>query len=122
MLLFYSCPELAPDMERAFRALKQYGDAQRLCQLAPTSLVFGFWDSRGKSGEKHPRLVRSVIRAWNVQPLHTAAQFNSVWKALDEDQREQLEKESKAKKMKLSEMGFADAPATIPKNQSSPVY
>lgn len=115
----YSCPELAPEMEGAFRALKQHGDAQRLCQLAPTSLVFGFWDSRGESGEKHPRLVRSIIRAWNVQPLHTAAQFNSIWKALDEDQREQLDKESKAKKRKLSEKGFADAPATFRKTRAS---
>ncbi len=115
----YSCPELAPEMARAFRALRQHGDAQRLCQLAPTSLVFGFWDSRGESGEKHPRLVRSIIRAWNVQPLHTAAQFNSVWKVLDEDQREQLDKESKAKKIKLSEKGFADAPATFRKTRIS---
>ncbi len=109
----YSCPRLVPNVERAFRALRQYGDAQLLCQLAPTSLVFGFWDSRGASGEKHPRLVRSIIRAWNVQPLHAAAQFNSIWKALDHDQRGDLEKESKVKKTKLSEKGFADAPATF---------
>ena len=113
----YSCPKLAPAMEKAFRALNQRGDAQPLCQLAPTSLVFGFWDSRGESSEKHPRLVRSIIRAWNVQPLHAAAQFNSVWKALDEDQQDQLKKEAKTKKTKLSEKGFADAPATFRKTK-----
>ena len=113
----YSCPELAPPIEKAFRALKQNGDAQRLCRLAPTSLVFGFWDSRGESGEKHPRLVRSIIRAWDVQSIHAAAQFNSVWKALDEDQQNKLETEAKAKKTKLSEKGFADAPATFRKTK-----
>ena len=115
----YSCPELAPPIEKAFRALKQHGDAQRLCQLAPTSLVFGFWDSRGESSEKHPRLVRSIIRAWDVQPLHAAAQFNSVWKALHEEQQDELKKEAKAKKTKLSEKGFADAPAVFRKVSTS---
>ena len=115
----YSCPELAPRIKKAFRTLKQYGNAQQLCQLAPTSLVFGFWDSRGESSEKHPRLVRSIIRAWNVQPLHMAAQFNSVWKTLDENQQNELEKEAKAKKMKLSEKGFKDAPSTFRKTKVS---
>ena len=111
----YSCPKLAPRIEKAFRVLKQRGDAQLLCQLAPTSLVFGFWDSRGESSERRPRLVRSIIRAQDVQPLHAAAQFNSVWKALDEGQQDELEKEAKAKKTKRSEQGFADAPAIFRK-------
>jgi CRISPR-associated protein Csb1 len=111
----YSCPKLAPSITRAFRALQQSGDAGPLCQLAPTSLLFGLWDSRGGSGQKRPRLVRSVIRAWDVQPLYAAAQFNSIWKALDETQQIELEKEAKAKKTKLSEKGFADAPATFRK-------
>ena len=62
---------------------------------------------------KRPRIVRAVIRAWNVEPLHSAAQFNSVWKALDEDQRAELQKEAKAKKVKLSEKGLADARAVF---------
>jgi CRISPR-associated protein Csb1 len=111
----YSCPKLAPSITKAFRALKQSGDAGPLCRLAPTSLLFGVWDSRGGSAQKIPRLVRSVIRAWNVEPLYAAAQFNSIWKALDDDQQAELEKEAKAKKTKLSEKGFADAPATFRK-------
>lgn len=111
----HSSPTLAPDMARAFRALKQRGDAGPLCRLAPTSLVFGVWDSRGGSGEKRPRLVRSIIRAWDVQTLYAAAQFNSVWKTLDADQQAELKKEAKAKKTKLSKKGFADAPVTFRK-------
>jgi CRISPR-associated protein Csb1 len=111
-----SSPGLVEQVSKAFEALRRTGDAGPLCALIPTSLVFGVWDSRGGTGEKRPRLVRSIIRAWNVEPLHAAAQFNSVWKALDEDQRAELEKEAKAKKTKLSEKGLADAPAVFRKN------
>ncbi len=115
----YSCPKLAPTVTRAYAALRHHGDAGPLCGLAPTSLLFGVWDSRGGSGEKRPRLVRSIIRAWDVEPLYAAAQFNSVWKALSEEQQAELEKEAKARKTRLSEKGFADAPATFRKVSQS---
>lgn len=108
-----SC-SLISDIEDAFKELQRYGNCSRLCALAPTSLVFGVWDSRG-IGEKRPRLVRSVIRAWDVDLLHTASQYNSIWKQLDEEQRSQLDAEAKAKKVKLSERGFADAPSIFRK-------
>lgn len=104
-------PTLAPAIAKAFEALRNKGNAAPLAAIAPTSLVFGVWDSRGGSGEKRPRLVRSIIRAWDVEVLHSAAQFNSIWKALSDEQKEALEKEAKAKKIKLSVKGFADAPA-----------
>lgn len=97
----------------------QKGNAVPLCQIAPTSLVFGFWDSRG-SGEKRPRLVRSIVRAWDVKPLHMAAQFNSVWKKLEESQRMELKELAKKEKVKLSEIGFADAPAVFRPKTKSP--
>ncbi|MGE3965946.1 MAG: type I-U CRISPR-associated RAMP protein Csb1/Cas7u [Planctomycetota bacterium] len=106
-------PTLEPEIAKAFEALRNKGNAAPLAAIAPTSLVFGVWDSRGGTGEKRPRLVRSIIRAWDVEVLHSAAQFNSVWKALNEDQKGELEKEAKAKKIKLSVKGFADAPATF---------
>jgi len=97
-----SSPDLRKLVEPAFKKLQQ-GDAGPLCAVAPTSLVFGVWDSRGDSGEKRPRLVRSIIRAWDVEPLHAAAQFNSVWKLLDKNDRDELAEEAKAKKVKLTE-------------------
>jgi len=106
-------PTLAPEIARAFEALRSKGNAAPLAAIAPTSLVFGVWDSRGGTGEKRPRLVRSIIRAWDVEVLHSAAQFNSVWKALSEEQQQELEREAKAKKIKLSVKGYADAPATF---------
>ncbi|MCS6954272.1 MAG: type I-U CRISPR-associated RAMP protein Csb1/Cas7u [Bryobacterales bacterium] len=117
-------PDLLKIVAPAFKALQQ-GDAGPLCAIAPTSLVFGVWDSRGETGEKRPRLVRSIIRAWDVELLHAAAQFNSVWKLLDEEQKETLQKEAKAKKVELSEMGFKDAPAVfrqISDSQKVPQY
>ncbi len=110
-----SSPGLAERAAKAFSALKQ-GNAAPLCALAPTSLVFGVWDSRG-TGEKRPRLVRSVIRAWNVEMFHAAAQFNSVWKKLDELQQKDLKKEAEKKKVDLSVKGLADAPATFRKTK-----
>jgi CRISPR-associated protein Csb1 len=111
-----SSPELLEIIAPAFKALQQ-GDAGPITTVAPTSLVFGVWDSRGETGVKFPRLVRSIIRAWDVEPLHAAAQFNSIWKLLDEEQRNELKREAKARKTNLSEKGLADAPATFRKTK-----
>ena len=110
-------PSLAPAVAKAFEALRNNGNAAPLCTIAPTSIVFGVWDSRGGSGEKRPRLVRSIIRAWDIDILHSAAQFNSVWKALSEEQKKQLDDAPKAKNNKLSRVGFADAPVTFRKTK-----
>lgn len=99
---------LAKDIEEAFQALQQ-GNAGPLCAIAPTSLVFGVWDSRG-TGEKRPRLVRAIIRAWNVEQLSASAQFTSAWRAFSQQQRAELEKEAKTQNVKLSTVGFADTP------------
>ncbi len=105
-----SSPALVAKIEGAFQTLRKTGNAVPISTIAPTSLIFGCWDSRGGSGEKRPRLVRAIIRAWDVDELRSAAQFNSVWKALNEEQREGLKK-ALPKGKKLSEKGFNDAPA-----------
>lgn len=109
----HASPTLAAEIEKAFSTLKRTGDAGPLCALAPTSLLFGVWDSRGGSNEKRPRLVRSVIRAWDVDVLHAAAQFNSVKKLLSEEDRKELEKEAKKQKTELSKRGFDDVPGVF---------
>jgi len=116
-----SSGDLAKSIREAFSTLRKTGDAGPLCAIAPTSLVFGVWDSRGGSSEKRPRLVRSIIRAWDIDVLHAAAQFNSVWKELDETQQSALQAEAKKQKKKLSVKGFADAPATF-RDTKSPQY
>lgn len=119
----HASPTLAVAIRNAFKTLKQTGDAGPLCALAPTSLLFGVWDSRGGSNEKRPRLVRSMIRAWDVDILHAAAQFNSVWKALDDSQKDELTTESAKKgRAGLADIGFNDAPATFRKTDKIPKF
>lgn len=116
-------PTLAPEIAKAFEALRNKGNAAPLAAIAPTSLVFGVWDSRGGTGEKRPRLVRSIIRAWDVEVLRSAAQFNSVWKALSEEQQKELADEEKKKgKLELSAVGLKDAPSTFRKTDKIPQF
>lgn len=68
------CTPLQVELEKAFRELLD-GNATALAKIAPTSLVFGVWDSR-KTQAKMPRLIASTIRAYNVRRLTRHAQFN----------------------------------------------
>src|SRR5438552_17155021 len=47
--------DLADELEKAFHALQDQGNAELLAKIAPTSLVFGAWDSRGIQA-KMPRI------------------------------------------------------------------
>ena len=112
----HSTPELHKLTQPAFEELRKTGNAEPLCTIAPTSLVFGVWDSRG-SNEKRPRLVRSLIRAWDIEQLQSAAQYKSIWSKLTEAEQEDLKAEAKKKvknkqNKKPSKVGLADAPAT----------
>ena len=62
---------------QAFEALRAQGEAESLARIAPTSIVFGAWDSRGTQ-VKLPRIVRSVIRAFNVKEIHRSAQYATI--------------------------------------------
>lgn len=59
------------------QAFREYakGNAVPIAKLGATSLVFGVWDSRG-TGVKVPRLINSIIRAFNVSPLKRSAQYS----------------------------------------------
>jgi CRISPR-associated protein Csb1 len=65
--------DLRETIVAAFKAYAK-GDAALIAKIAPTSLVFGAWDSRG-TGVKVPRLVNSIIRAFNVTKLKRSAQY-----------------------------------------------
>lgn len=67
------CSSLAPELQHAFKAVLS-GDAEPLARVAPTSLVFGVWDSRDTQA-KLPRIFTSTVRAYDVQELHRSAQF-----------------------------------------------
>ncbi len=67
------CSGLKESLQAAFRAVLA-GNAEPMAKIAPTSLVFGVWDSRDTQA-KLPRLVASTIRAYNVRKLTRSAQY-----------------------------------------------
>ncbi len=67
------CSALQEELRAAFQAL-QKRDAEPLAKIAPTSLVFGAWDSRDTQA-KLPRLIASTIRAFNVRKLTRSAAY-----------------------------------------------
>lgn len=92
-------------IEKAFLALQVKGDALPLAKFAPTSIVFGSWDSQGTQA-KLPRIVRSVIRAYGVDELHRSSQYQTVAGAAFEDTSTESKKEDSK-----SDIGLAHVPA-----------
>ncbi|MEN6335382.1 MAG: type I-U CRISPR-associated RAMP protein Csb1/Cas7u [Phycisphaerales bacterium] len=68
------CTSLQKVLQDAFKAVL-CGNAINMAKIAPTSLVFGVWDSRDTQA-KLPRLIASTIRAFDVLRLTRSAQFN----------------------------------------------
>lgn len=106
-------------------ALQAYvkGDAAPLAKLAPTSLVFGHWDSRDSATKKSTkskarRLIRSEIVAFNVQKVTKRSQY---WSSIDPEVSQELEqilqgaKEAAQgnpeSKNPASQLGMTDVPA-----------
>jgi len=75
---------LGQQLWNAYEAWHRRGDAEKLARIAPTSIVFGSWDSRATQA-KLPRIVRSVIRAYNVKELHRSAQYSTIAGEILED-------------------------------------
>lgn len=102
------CSELQEVLHDAFKA-SQNGDAEPLAKIAPTSLVFGVWDSRDTQA-KLPRLVASTIRAYNVRKLTRSAQYvpatNYVAQGLLDEPPDKKTSDAYA------ERGFVHVPAT----------
>jgi CRISPR-associated protein Csb1 len=84
------------------------GDHSALAAFAPTSLVFGAWDSRD-TGAKLPRLLESRIDAYGVQKRERAAQY---FAALDYVEAELLDPSTQKKELdQRSQAGFRDSPS-----------
>lgn len=95
-------------IEKALTDLSK-NDALALGNLAPTSLVFGLWDSRG-TRVKMPRVISSVIRAYDVDELHRSAQY---FPPIDyRDEKLLGEYAGKKDKDARSSLGFNENPST----------
>lgn len=106
------CSSLGADLQTAFKAV-QKGDATALAKIAPTSLVFGVWDSRDTQA-KLPRVLASTIRAYDVRELHRSAQFNPPvdYSSLEVFSEEEKQKAEGDTKNPLAKRGFVHVPAT----------
>lgn len=71
-----STPELNDKLFDAFQKCDK-GDHETMARIAPTTVVFGAWDSRSTQ-VKLPRLVSSVIKAENVERLTRSAQYETI--------------------------------------------
>lgn len=106
------CSSLQQELQNAFKTLLQ-GDAEKLAKIAPTSLVFGVWDSRDTQA-KLPRLIASTIRAFNVQQLRRGAVYTPPidYAALEVFSEEEKVKAEGDTKNPLAKRGFVHVPAS----------
>lgn len=108
------CTELRPEVQEAFYTFQRSGDAAPIAKLAPTSLVFGVWDSRDTQA-KLPRIVQSVIRAWDVEPLTRSAQYTPPVDYADPNLEifsdEEKQKQEGNPKSPLAQRGFVHVPS-----------
>jgi CRISPR-associated protein Csb1 len=102
------CSALQQELQDAFRSLLK-GDARPLAKIAPTSLVFGVWDSRDTQA-KLPRLIASTIRAYNVRKLTRSAQYIPATEYVPNGLLD--EPADKATRDAYAERGFIHVPAT----------
>ena len=104
---------LKDEAQDAFVTFLASGDATKLAKLGPTSLIFGAWDSRDTQA-KLPRLLQSVIRAWDVDRLTRSAQYAPAadYSALEVFSEEDKEKSEGNAKSPLAQRGFVAVPAT----------
>ena len=105
--------ELRDEAKKTLESFLNSGNASALAKLAPTSLVFGVWDSRDTQA-KLPRIVQSVIRAWDIDPLTRSAQYNPAldYATLEVFSEEDKQKAEGKRESPLAQRGFVHVPAT----------
>lgn len=77
-------PKLGVAIRETLLEFKKTGNVEQLARIAPTSIIFGVWDSRG-TGVKLPRIINATIVADNVQKLTRSAQFTPTIHDFAED-------------------------------------
>jgi CRISPR-associated protein Csb1 len=122
--------------EAAAKAIKAFanGNALPLLRFMPTSIVFGFWDSRAEGYQhKHSRIVLSRIDAFDVVPCEKRSLYTGPYskdecasivlgndnlaeelsgydvRATDDDDKTKASKEAKKWADKMAERGFSNA-------------
>lgn len=103
---------LREEAHDAFAIFGTHGDASKIAKLAPTSLVFGAWDSRDTQA-KLPRLLQSVIRAEDVAPLTRSAVYTPAidYAAAETFSEEEKQKAEDSTKSPQAQKGYVHVPA-----------
>lgn len=106
------CSQLQETLHQAFKDILM-GNAEPLAKVAPTSLVFGVWDSRDTQA-KLPRLVSSTVRAFDVRKMTRGAVYTPPvdYSALEVFSEKDKEKAEGNKKNPLAQRGFVHNPAS----------
>ncbi len=106
------CTTLHGKLQDAFKAILR-GNAADMAKVAPTSLLFGVWDSRDTQA-KLPRLVASTIRAFNVKAIRRGAVYVPPLNYVNMDvfTEEEQQKATGDNKNPLSKRGFVNALAS----------
>ena len=102
---------LGPQLWAAFEDVKKNRDCSALARLAPTSLVFGVWDSRA-TGVKIQRIVRSTIRAYDVTKAKRSAIYQPAYDYTGNGAIDLKHDTGSGKSNPLSQEGFKHSPAT----------
>jgi CRISPR-associated protein Csb1 len=103
--------QLGPRLWDAFESIKKTRDYSKLAKLAPTSLIFGVWDSRG-TGVKIQRVLRSVIRAYNVTKAKRSATYQAAYDYTTNELISAEHDKGSGKNNPLSQEGFKFSLAT----------
>jgi CRISPR-associated protein Csb1 len=107
------CSRLQDGLQGGFKDLLK-GNAEPLAKIAPTSLVFGVWDSRDTQA-RVPRLVSSTIRAFNVRRLTRHGQYIPATAYVDEGLLPEPEGTDN-----YAERGFKHQPVSRPSDPKKP--
>ena len=106
------CSALQEPLQKAFEEVLA-SNYEPLARIAPTSLVFGVWDSRNTQA-KLPRLIASTIRAFDVRKLTRSAQYSPPLNYAEHGifTKEEQKKAKGDSKNPLAQLGFVEVPAT----------
>lgn len=100
------------ELQNAFKSVLK-GDAMPLAKVAPTSFVFGVWDSRDTQA-KLPRVIASSIRAYDVHELKRSAVYTPPinYAAFDVFSEEDKQKAEGDAGSPLAKWGYVNVPAS----------
>jgi CRISPR-associated protein Csb1 len=102
---------LGPSLSKAFKQYREKRDCSELVKLAPTSLIFGVWDSRA-TGAKIQRIARSIIRAYNVTEAKRSATYQAAYDYTGNEMIDPKLDKGTGKNNPLSQEGFKYSLAT----------